>query len=600
MKTKNLLPYVLSYFLLMLHFPVYAEEVVVAEEPTPSCEGTYVYNEHAKTCVDTNDDKMLDNKAKQCSWEPEGESRDTCMGKIAAFGNDNTVGLSEATDDKQLGMKGIKAVAAIGTIIGGAMARAAATASAVAAVTKAGEAANAGLKAQAAGKGAFCYSSMMSVGAFVLSLINSSSMNKDAKKAISDSTKDLKKLVAENKKNQGKSYEMQIKLMEAYKKALDGGSAAAQIRIDGHKSEITSHTVVGVAGLIEWGISSICPGPTCNPVRGACAMWTSIAAGIGGGISTQMLGISEDAKKKYDEESAQLADVLKKYREFFDSQVIDSQTLPSLASGENIRANSPTNVKADGSGTEGAVAAEEITEFRSEVCAMEPSSPCCNSAGAECQLISINGAPSYILDGFEQNDGEEILSNLNSNLNADGSFGDDELSLAIDKNLRKAKLLKRKVGDGLVNSKVISKSDLDKFDNKKIFKAYLKKTYGDENYSFGKGVDQGLVDAGLKEDKKDSSKSEGAVKTAAVVAPTFVIPKMKKLDLSDLDDKNDDASLLASSADSNSSRLASGEEYVYKDEDIVKKPSVSIFNIISNRYNIMRLKKGFGTKKVTK
>jgi hypothetical protein len=603
MKTNKFLHYVLSFFLLIAYHPAYGEGGTTdpKEPKKPTCENGLIYNEHAKVCVNSKDNKMLNNKHKECSWSSEGASRDECMQKVADFGKDNTKGLSTATDDKQLGMKALKGAAGIGTMVGAHIGTAAAIASATKTIEEGCTVVNATLKAESAGKGAFCYSAMMSLGAFVLSLFNSSETNKNAKKAVEEGTKDLKKLLAENKKTKGKSYEMQIKLMEAYKKALDGGSRAAQIRIDGHKSEITSHTVVGAAALIEWGVASICPGPTCNAVRASCAMWTSISAGVGLGISKKMLGISEDAKKKYDKESKQLAEILAKYRAFFDQQVIDSQSLPSLANTSNIRGSSPTNVRADGTGVEVVQDAETITEFSAQICSMDSTSPCCDNGGQECQVISINGAPSYILEGFEQNEGDEVISNLNKILNGEGSFGDDDVSLAIDKNLRKAKLMKRKIKEGLVNSNIIKKSDLDKFDDEKNFKKYLKEKYGDENYNFG--VNDSLASTGV-EDKKDEEGDTKEEKIAAnaegIKIPTLKIPTFKKPDFSDLDDDDDNNPDLLGTSGGSGTSLKDGEEYVYKDEDIVKKPSVSIFNIISNRYNIMRLKKGFGKKQARK
>ena len=213
-------------------------------------------------------------------------------------------------------------------------------------------------------------------------------------------------------------------------------------------------------------------------------------------------------------------------------------------------------------------------------------------------------APPAVANAINSADLGGAIDRGNASLNGNLDLSDDNVSLAIDKDLSRARALKKRLIDQLIKKGKVSASLRADTDEKKQLKAYLKKTYGNENYGldgsvannqaienmdrFKKIMDKGDAPKGLAEDKK--------LLSSGLARPPKVNP-LKGLDLDDLDDLDDFKN--GAALDQTISSLGSDEEYVFDKNQIVKKPEVSIFQVISNRYNVLRINKRIGVK-VTK
>jgi uncharacterized protein (UPF0212 family) len=608
--SKLLLHYVLSYFLIFSQVTfVSADEgtpppndpnaaAATANDPSSQCSNGFLYNENSKSCVHVNDMNMVNNKHKECMGELEGSpEREECIKQVEGFGENKTAGLEDPKDaGKQSGIKGAQTLTgAVGAGIGYMVMQS---------VEKAYQAACVANKTTAASKP--CYSSYASIIAFVMGIYNENKMNKDAKKQMGDAKKELYKLVEEHRKTKGRSYEMQIKLMQAYQNALNVAENIASQRLDGYKQERTAQLLIMVIAAIDIarGLSSC---PACNTPLIACGIINISLAGIGLGFTSILISKAEEAKKTYGDESDKIGKIIKKYQDFFLKQHIDAD---KLAQDNGTRLNGTTApVSVDPNGnvqTEGGEEVEEISEFQAAVCAEKPGMECCKTEGKTCQTFSLFGAPSLTLDNLGGSDLEGVLSSSNDIIEGRSGLTGEEKSFAISNNLKRMKKIQETVLGKLKKNKYLTKSDLEKMDPDKAFKAYLKKNFGDENHKFkSDGFGLGSVDLGaISGEGKDENAEDEEGKIAAkddkkagpIVAP-FDLSKLK-MNLDDLDDDEDadgeNNGINAAGLGANGTGLAADEEYVYKDEDIVKKPEVSIFNVISNRYNILRIKKEFG------
>lgn len=598
-KGKILIHYVLSYFLIFgqINFS-FAQDNPQPTPPAETCSNGYMYNENSKSCVHVKDMKMVDNKHRECMTYEEGSNeRNDCVKNVEGFGEDKTAGIKAPGDDaKQSSLKGKKAVA-------GAAGLAAKTMGAQAALETVFNSWCGVEKASSSGDPSHCFSTYVGIISFVMSLYNDSKLNKDAKKQMSDAKDELYKLVEEQKKTKGKSYEMQIKLMTAYKNALDVSANIAGQRLDGYKQEMTSYLLIVVVGAVDIvrGVSSC---PACDGALIACGVMNIAMAGVGIGFVSSLISKAEKAKKKYESESDKIEKVLKRYQDFFMKQNIDSQQLLADNSLKIDGAGAPISISANGDVQDANLdEVNPLSELDQAICAEKPDMECCSTKGKTCQKFSVFGASSLTLDGLGAEGLDSVLSSSNDIMDGNSGLSDEDKSLAIDNNMKRMKKIQEKVLDKISKNKHLSKSDLDKMNIDKAFKSYLKEKFGDENHKFGEGAPAAtLGDTAIVEEKSlvdvDESSSKDKSKDAANSGAVAPIDLSKfKMDLDDLEDENalsKSGEYATNGTGVNGNGLGSNEEYIYNEEDIVNKPEVSIFNVITNRYNILRIKKQFG------
>ncbi|WP_127715968.1 hypothetical protein [Halobacteriovorax sp. HLS] len=602
MKTKRLIHFVISYFLLMLHAPVglASQEgaasnttTEVKEEPLEVCERPLFYNEYAKVCVNHKDNTMLNNKHIECQHTPEGPGRDECNKQLREFAGDKIKG-SAVMKSRNSKLEKTGKFNTVSSLVS--------TGSAIYSLVKAKDAIDICYAGIAEAESGFCYAAILGLGAYVMGTYNQIKMNKEVKKDLRESTEKLNRLIAENKRSKGKSFEMQIKLMEAYRDALVAASAAAGKRENGYKQEITLHTLVMAVAAVEF-VVYMSTTPAANYPGAKCAAWAGVSSGVTIGFSMLLKKGAADAKKKYNDEAAKLTQILNKYREFFSKQIISSHKLPGAETGQVIGSgNAPVNVQVNSDADGDSFANKNLTEAEKGLCRELPETGCCNDAGKQCPTFSFTSAPASVGDMFTGSGVEDIVSNTDATLQGDLDFGSPDVSTALSRDLSRARQIKKRILDHLDKSGKLTKADADFFDENKTFAALVKSATRDGKLNFNNSPDFGIGDMsnvkGVIEDTEvpKELKKEKQKLLTSIEAPVI---KIKKFNLDDLDDEDSLNSNNNISGDYSNLKAGLGkdEEYVYEDEDIVKKPEVSIFNVISNRYNIMRIKKGFGQKK---
>ncbi len=593
----------------MVQMPVLAEDNTEPVEPAAhSCPEGRTWNKSAEACLNPSDHSRVNEKQKMCDSKADGPEKDECTSMVKSFAADQ---VGEAGEGITGSETGIKAASAVSSVV---IAYASGGIKAGIGLVQAGWNWMIGAEAAATTESVFCYSAMLSLAIFVMSLLNSSNLKKQVKETLKVANADLKRLVAESKKGDGVKYEMQIKLMQAYKKSLEGAEEAAKMRKDGYKQEMTMLSIVLAAALIEMMITqaAITAALATTPVgtaalvilepRLVCTYWTAGAAAVSLGFTTVLVKHAAKAESKYGDNAEKIGKVLNKYMAFFQKRHTDRTSFLTSMATSNRGAGAVTSISPN-DGDAQSFKNTSLTEGEKKMCNNSPNVGCCNDSGKTCPSFSISMAPPAISSAINKADLNGAFERADSRLQGSLNVSDPNVSLAIDKDLRRARAFKKRVLDQLIGKLPAGKAEL--FDENKQFKAYLKKNFGNENYQFTsdfganmalggdkdrfrKLMNEGDTPKELQADKNKLTNSLASLSTVAV--PKFKMPKGMDLDLDD-EDLESDSSLTG--GDMNGG-LAADEEYVINKPEIVNKPEVSIFQVISNRYNVLRISKRFG------
>ncbi|GEM_PF-5646481 len=565
-------------FLLVLLFGTSSSGL--AEE----CTDGLIWNETVEQCLNAADDNRVNEKQKMCDSKADGAGKDSCNEMVQSFDQDPKSQVDST--DIELSKKE-KAIQKVGT---------------AKSVVSAGIAAYKLYEAYSAAKSAkdvfsnMCISGMMSIATGVMSFMNDRNMEKQVKETLKISKQNLDALIEENERTKGTSYEMQIKLMQAYRQILLAGAQSAKIREDGYKQEVTMYSLsLGIAA-IEAVVYAIPPNVQMDKVK--CAGWVAASATVSLVLGTKMKNAASSARDKYESEAEKLENILNKYMDFFNKKHIDSTTL-STQLAINGSTGAPINVKANGEAN--SFSNKNLTAAEVDMCEAVPTTECCNDSGKTCPTFNVSFGSPTVSSAVGKSGLTGALERADARLSGDLNLSDSGVSLAIDKDLNRAGAFKQRVLQQLKDKGRLSDAQAEMFDENKQMKAFLKKNYGNENASlsssFGESmalpdvdrisslIDKGDVPNELKEDKKKLSSSMSSLKN---------LSNMKSsLGTLGLELEGDNDSSLGDELDVQSG-LAEGEEYIYDDNQIVEKPEVSIFQVISNRYNVLRINKRFG------
>lgn len=575
MKTKKTFIYFIALVFCL------SGEVVLASE---SCSSGLVWNETISECLNSEDNARVNEKQLMCDSKAEGTGKTECNEMVQSFAKDP----KDYADVDDMGLsKKEKGIKAIGT---------------VKSVASAGIAAYKLFEAYQAAKSVkdvfsnMCMSGMMSIATGVMSFMNDKNMDKQVKQTLKASKKNLDALIERNKASKGTSYEMQIELMQAYKQILDAGAQAAQIRMDGYKQEVMMYSIaLGIAA-----IEIIAYTYTGNDKGVTCASWVAGSATVSVALGSKMKSAASKAKKKYESEAEKLGKVLKKYMDFFNKKHIDQQSL-STQMALSGSAGAPINAKSGSEAQE--FPNKDLTDAEKNMCSAAPSTDCCNDSGKKCPTFKVSMGNPTVSSAIGKSGLGGALERADSRLQGSLNLGDSGVSLAINKDLRRAKAFKKRVLEQLKDKGRLTASQAELFDQDKQMKGFLKSKFGNENArlgsSFGESmalpdvdrisklIDEGDVPKELSKEKKNLSSSFNNLAALA---------KMRNsLNSLGLDEEDDyDADSIGGGDLAVNTGLEEGEEYIYDKDQIVKKPEVSIFQVISNRYNVLRINKRFG------
>jgi len=579
MKTKKVILTIFGLGIFLM-----SNSLVLANE----CSDGLIWNETIKDCLNAEDDNRVNEKQRMCDSKAEGSAKDECNQMVQSFDKDPAKYVSTTKVDTSKKEKSLKKIGTAKSAV-----------SAGIAAYKLFEAYNAAKSAKDVFSN-MCMSGMLSIATGVMSFMNDKNMDKQVKQTLKQAKDKLKRLLDENKRTKGTSYEMQIKLMQAYKEMLDAGAQAAGIREDGYKQEVTMYSIsLGIAA-IEIAIYSIPPVAAAAADKIKCASWVAGSAAISLVLGNQMKKAASSAKSKYESESEKLGKILKKYMDFFNKKHIDQMSLATKMA-VNGSAGAPINAKNNNEATN--FNNKNLTEAEKNMCEAAPSTECCNDSGKKCPTFNVSISNPTIAGVMEKAGIDGILDRgdqrLKSNLGTD-----DGTSKALDRDLKRSRAFKQRVLKQLADQGKLTSAQAELFDEKKQMKAFLKKQFGNENVRLGssfndnmalpdsdrisKLIGEGDIPKELKEEKKKSSSSFNSL-----AALSKINNSLGDLDLEDEDDASS-TSLNGSDNLAMNAGLDADEEYVYDREQIVEKPEVSIFQVISNRYNVLRINKRFG------
>ncbi|WP_417334978.1 hypothetical protein [Halobacteriovorax marinus] len=571
MKTKKVILTIFGLGIFLM-----SNSLVLANE----CSDGLIWNETIKDCLNAEDDNRVNEKQRMCDSKAEGAAKDECNRMVQSFDKGpaeyaSVKGVGEASSKE----KSLGTINTAKSVIGGAVA-----------AYKLFEAYKAAKSVKSALSG-MCISGMMSVATGIMSFMNDRNTKKNSENAIKESQNKLNKLIAQNKRTKGTSFEMQIQLMAAYKEMLDSGAVAAGIREDGYKQEVTMYSIsLGIAGI------ELLASLYGEKTRVKCASWVLGSSAISLVLGNQMKSAAADAKKKYESESEKLGKILKKYQDFFMRKHIDQSAL-AMRSSINNGAGAPINARSNNEAND--FGNKNLTEEQKNMCQAAPDTECCNDSGKSCPTFSVAFSDPTVASATQRGDLGGIIGRANSSLQT-GLGTPNGMSEALDKDLQRARAFKQRVLKHLKDKGNLTAAQAELLDEKKQMKAFLKKQFGNENArlasSFGDNMalpDTDRISKILeksevpKELAKEKSKLSSSLSGLASLAN-----KNYGLDDLDLEDENESGN--ASDMMASSSSLDEGEEYIYDREEIVEKPEVSIFQVISNRYNVLRINKRFG------
>ncbi|WP_372652057.1 hypothetical protein [Halobacteriovorax sp.] len=576
--------FIYSSLLALLIFSV--SPSALAEE----CSDGLIWNENIEQCLSAEDDSRVNEKQKMCDSKADGAGKDECNKMVQSFDTDPKSNVDSS--DVELSKKE-KAIQKIGT---------------AKSVVSAGIAAYKLYEAYSAAKSAkdvfsnMCISGMISIATGVMSFMNDRNMEKQVKQTLKISKQNLDALIKENERTKGTSYEMQIKLMQAYRQVLLAGAQSAKIREDGYKQEVTMYSLALGIAAIEAVIYAIPPNVQMDKVK--CAGWVAGSATISLVLGTKMKNAASSARSKYESEAEKLENILNKYMDFFNKKHIDSTTL-STQLAINGSSGAPINVSSSTQANN--FSNKNLTTEQVEMCEAAPSTECCNDSGKTCPTFSVSFGSPTVSSAVGKSGLTGALERADARLSGNLNLSDSGVSLAIDNDLKRAGAFKQRILDQLKDKGRLSDSQAEMFDENKQMKAFLKKNYGSEsaNLSSSFGDSMALPDVDRissiieksdvpKELKGDKDKLSSSMSKFAALSK--INSSLGSLGLELEGDSNGDNGLGDELAQD--SGLAEGEEYIYDDNQIVEKPEVSIFQVISNRYNVLRINKRFGQRAV--
>lgn len=582
METKKINFYIFALAILLfgLGTSAYAEE----------CSDGLIWNENIEQCLNAEDDSRVNEKQKMCDSKADGAGKDECNEMVQSFDKDVKSDISSSDVELSKKEKAIQKVGTAKSVISSGIA-----------AYKLFEAYNAAKSAKDVFSN-MCISGMISIATGVMSFMNDRNMDKQVKQTLKISKQNLDALIKENERTQGTSYEMQIKLMQAYKQILEAGAQAAQIREDGYKQEVTMYSLALGIAAIEAVIYAI--PPNVQPDKIKCAAWVAGSATISVVLGSKMKSAAAKANSKYQSEAEKLGNILNKYMDFFNKKHIDRSSLSTqLAIGSQTGA--PINAKAGSEANN--FSNKNLTSAEVDMCEAAPATECCNDSGKSCPTLNISFGNPTVSSAVGKSGLSGALERADARLQGNLDLSDSGVSLALDKDLQRAGAFKQRILEQLKDKGRLSDAQAELFDENKQMKAFLKKQYGNENAnlssSFGDSmalpdvdrissiIDKGDVPKELKGDKDKLSSS-----MSKFAALSKINNSLGSLGLELEDDSDRDNALGDKLAQD--SGLAEGEEYIYDNNQIVEKPEVSIFQVISNRYNVLRINKRFGQRAV--
>ncbi len=553
-----------------------------------NCPSGLIWNEHIKDCLNSEDDNRVNEKQRMCDSKADGPGKDECNEMVQSFDKDPKKYVSSTKVDTSSKEKSLKKISTAKSVVGGAIA-----------AYKLFEAYNAAKSAKDVFSN-MCISGMMSIATGVMSFMNDRNMDKQVKETLKAAKANLDALLKENERSKGTTYEMQIKLMQAYKQILEAGAQAAQIREDGYKQEVMMYSIALGIAAIEIVVYSIPPVAAAAADKIKCAGWVAGSATVSVVLGSKMKSAASKAREKYESEAKKLDKILQKYMDFFNKKHIDQQSL-AMKMALNSNSAAPVNAKS-GSGAD-KFSNKNLTEAEKNMCEAAPATSCCNDSGKKCPTFNISIGNPTISSAIGKSDLGGALDRADSRLQGSLNLNDSGVSLAINKDLKRAKAFKQRVLKQLTDKNRLGAAQAELFDESKQMKAFLKSNYGNENArlgsSFGESMALPDVDRVAKIlDKSDVPKelSKEKKNLSSSLSSLSALAKMRNsLNDLDLEDEDETKNGLSDNGElSANSGLGEGEEYIYDRDQIVEKPEVSIFQVISNRYNVLRINKRFG------
>jgi len=560
-----------------------------APEGTTCSEGE-VWNCDLNKCLIESDHLRVSKAARRCNgYGP--EQKEKCLEEVKTFDDDKSVNTSSKKATKTQGL---------GTL--------AATASTV----------YQAYYAFLAGKEAFsmpaCFAAPMGLAAGVASFMGQQNLKKQTKQEHSALAEQYKKF-EELKGKQGVSYEIQVMALEYYVRALESSKRISDAHAKQYSSDMMFYTATGIVGAAEAIIYAPCPVP-CNPAGAACGKKSAIGAGVGLGFATILKSQASKASKEYGKRAEKVKGVLQKYKELFGNrggiEAMSGLKGKSISPISNV--NAPTNVKA------GEV--ENLTgdlsgakHDRPGHCAdksgkLDPGCDKCAKDPRSCKTFPRFSGLNSQLQGFGRNAGIDKIMNQGDDILSGKLTSGSLKQSAIDSTNSKLNGARKALLGHFEKKKMNIPDELKKFDPVAAALSYTKKNMNNLNgTSSGNPWDVGGLDGSnqieslIKDEnlKKDLAAAKGTQAPVVSLQPSRLNFK-SNLGLDDLDlgkDKENKANseALEELVTAEEAGLKEGEEYDYEvGEGIVKHSHVSLFKIISNRYNIMRINKRISRK----
>jgi hypothetical protein len=569
---------------------VAATQCVAPEDKV--CDSGKVWNCTINKCLVLSDNDRVETAARKCNAFPEDKKAE-CLAEVQTFKDEKEI---EKDPGKSLEKK-TKSLGILGTGAQGAYA-------AYQLFTKTG-------KMFSMPK---CFASPMGLAAGVASFMGQMNLKKQTKtehKMLAEQYKRLEEL----KDKQGLTYEIQVMALEYYVMALESSKRIADAHAKQYKMDMMIYGAVAAIGTAEAIYRPICPG-MCDVPGGLCGKKAAIGAGIGLGFSTMLMSTAKGASSKYSGRLAKVKKVLEDYKKLFGnfgglatSTGMSGTTTSTITNITNtgLDTSNITTLDGDLSGAKHGLPGHCATKDGEvdpgcDTCAANPNScksfPSFSSLPSQLQGFGEKAGVGNIID-----DGNAILSGkLTANEANQAAIGKktgkviaarraiinhfEKQSIAVPPQLKGLNPIKAAMTFAAVNAGKLGLAsnsatpwDLSNADGTNAISSYMK-------------------DKNLKKEFAKSSASSRPT-SSSTASTNFKDMNLDDIDLGvdtkDAELENPDELLATSEEESKEAEKINFEES--PDVGIVQDRKVSLFSLISNRFNVLRIKKRLGKKR---
>lgn len=591
--------------------------LVTACKPTPAkvaCEKKgKVFNCIAGLCLSKSDNQRFVNAIKRCNAQPTEADKKKCFDELKELAEIAKSNDGKLTSDKlKMPNNPASGIHAMIALISGGI-----------------------------GLAAGCvYSGIAGVAAGAYASINESNTDSEAKEELGKLRREFQAL-EQRLKTEDPSFELQIEAFEFYERALKKGEEIAKKKGQGYELVQGMYALSGALAVVD---AMTPPGPSCPQQVGVCKPWcfaNVAAAGLGIATTVAVQNETKKAAKKLADGRKKVQEIKEKFlKHFGDPTGLESDSglaggggsgsgdSGGTGSGSENGGTGPgvqTVAGGGGSGGSGSGVVNPATgnEFEGSTettrscmdatgkidpgCACRENNSCFSLGGGSGSLVNTGsantfdttvnnlGATGLVSDANRvfageisssdlpssnvikqtrdiKSRAENVVGQVNTELAKQGKAPLSLSATAADIDAAVAKNVKRSDID-----KVASNSALNNFDAKKFQPS-------------SKSLQDALAE--LENNTKDSDRASGLL-PANFDPSQFVLANDFELDRSI-------GSASKSNFNGSNRRRASGasaDPYEYNSaEQILEDESASIFQLISNRYNKLRMQKRFGTR----